>query len=102
MHLIASFGHPLEGVAPPQRLVGRFGLGDVDAQRVAQPLRLDLKRDEREVEQRSRGDLAAGQHAGLGEMEPAHPVPDHGRAGLDPDRAPALTVLVGQRPLERG
>ncbi len=93
-------GHRLEGVAPPHRLLRRLRLGDVDAQRVPHALGLDLVDDEREVEQRGRGEPAGG-HAGLGEVEAAHPAPDDGRAGRDAHPAPALRVLVGQAAVER-
>ena len=91
----------LERVAPPLRFLRRLRLGDIDGERVAEPLRLHLMGDHRQVEQRGGGERFAGEDPGLGEMEAAHAVPDHGARGLDPHPAAALPVLVGELAVER-
>jgi hypothetical protein len=91
----------LKDVAPPQCLFGGLGFRNINAERMAQLTQIQLEDEQREIEERSRGDLARID-AGLRHVQTAHARPDHRRRRLDADPLAAFLVLVAQLAVEGG
>ena len=90
----------LKHVAPPQRLVGRLGLGNVDRERMLEPRRArrcarSSARSNSDAEVSSRRDTPAWLRC-----RPRTRIQVTVALGLMPTRPPALRVVVGQRPVQ--
>ncbi len=97
-----SLDNRVEERFPPERLFRRLGLWNVDAQRMPQPVVVQPKRQEGDVEQRCAGQRSVGKDARLAQVQAAHAIPNDRLARHDADGAAAFRVVVGQLSVKRG
>src|SRR5260370_38430004 len=77
-------GNHREQIASPQRLVRRFGLGNVNAQWMLQRAEVHLISHHCDVEKRGREQFA-GQNSSLVQVQSAGPRENKGGTGIGPD-----------------
>ena len=95
------FGESLEEVAPPEGLLCRLALGNVDGKVVRQRGWIDLIPDQRKVEQGS-GDELVLDHSTLAEVQAARTHPGDGFRALHGNFLVALLVVVTEFVLVSG
>src|SRR5271170_1020157 len=100
LRLSLELGERLQHVAPPERFLGRLRFRNVHRKRMFQAREVELVDEQREIEERGRGQLAA-EKAGLIEVQSADACESHRLGSADTDGSAALLILERELAVQR-